>query len=61
MFDVHKVMQVMSEILSDRYDMKITMTAVPKDVLKGLKLLPQPKSAPDVAAFGAALKKEVRA
>lgn len=30
MFDVHKVMQVMSEILSDRYDMKITMTAVPK-------------------------------
>lgn len=31
MFDVHKVMQVMSEILSDRYDMKITMTAVPKE------------------------------
>lgn len=30
MFDVQKVMQVMSEILSDRYDMKITMTAVPK-------------------------------
>lgn len=31
MFDVHKVMQVMSEILSDRYDMKITMTAIPKE------------------------------
>lgn len=31
MFDVNKVMQVMSEILSDRYDMKITLTAVPKE------------------------------
>lgn len=31
MFDVHKVMQVMSEILSDCYDMKITMTAIPKE------------------------------
>lgn len=31
MFDVHKVMQVMSEILSDRYGMKITMTAIPKE------------------------------
>ena len=31
MFDVNKVMQVMSEILSDKYDMKITLTAVPKD------------------------------
>ena len=31
MFDIQKLMQVMSEILSDRYDMKITMTAVPKN------------------------------
>ena len=31
MFDVHIVMQVMSEILSDRYGMKITMTAIPKE------------------------------
>lgn len=31
MFNVEKLMQVMSEILSDRYDMKITMTAVPKE------------------------------
>lgn len=31
MFDVHKVMQVMSEILSDKYGMKITLTAVPKE------------------------------
>lgn len=31
MFDVERLMKVLSEILSDRYDMKITMTAVPKD------------------------------
>lgn len=31
MFDIEKLMKVMSEILSDRYDAKITMTAVPKD------------------------------
>ena len=31
MFDVNKVMQVMSEILSDKYDMKITLTAVPQE------------------------------
>lgn len=31
MFDVNRVMQVMSEILSDKYDMKITLTAVPKE------------------------------
>ena len=31
MFDVNKVMQVISEILSDKYDMKITLTAVPKE------------------------------
>lgn len=30
MFDVDKVMKVMSEILSDKYGVKITMTAVPK-------------------------------
>lgn len=31
MFDVDRLMKVMSEILSDKYDMKITMTAVPKE------------------------------
>lgn len=31
MFDVNRLMQVMSEILSDKYNAKITMTAVPKD------------------------------
>lgn len=31
MFDIDKVMKVMSEILSDKYDAKITLTAVPKD------------------------------
>lgn len=31
MFDVDRLMQVMSEILSDKYGCKITMTAVPKD------------------------------
>lgn len=31
MFDVDRLMKVMSEILSDRYDCKITMTAIPKD------------------------------
>lgn len=31
MFDVERLMQVMSEILSDKYGVKVTMTAVPKD------------------------------
>lgn len=31
MFDVDRLMQVMSEILSDVYGCKITMTAVKKD------------------------------
>lgn len=31
MFDIEKLMQVMSEILSDKYDMKITISAVPKE------------------------------
>lgn len=31
MFDIDRLMQVLSEILSDRYDCKITLTAVPKD------------------------------
>lgn len=31
MFDIQKLMKVMSEILSDKYDMKITMTAVPRE------------------------------
>ena len=31
MFDIQKLMQVMSEIFSDMYDMKITLTAVPKN------------------------------
>lgn len=30
MFDVNKLMQVMSEILSDKYGVKITMRAIPK-------------------------------
>ena len=34
MFDVDRLMKVMSEILSDKYDAKITLTAVPKDQLK---------------------------
>lgn len=34
MFDVHRVMEVMSEILSDKYGLKITLTAVPKDQQK---------------------------
>jgi len=31
MFDVDRLMKVMSEILSDKYDVKITLTAVPKE------------------------------
>lgn len=31
MFDIDRLMKVMSEILSDRYGVKVTMTAVPKD------------------------------
>lgn len=31
MFDIERVMKVMSEILSDKYDLKITLTAVPKE------------------------------
>lgn len=31
MFDVEKVMKIMSEILSDKYGVKITLTAVPKE------------------------------
>ena len=31
MFDIDRVMQVMSEILSDMYDCKVTLTAIPKD------------------------------
>lgn len=31
MFDIERLMKVMSEILSDKYDAKITLTAVPKD------------------------------
>ena len=31
MFDIQKVMQVMSEILSDKFDLEITLTAVPKE------------------------------
>lgn len=30
MFNIDRLMQVMSEILSDKYDAKITLTAVPK-------------------------------
>lgn len=31
MFNIDRLMQVMSEILSDKYDAKITLTAVPRD------------------------------
>ena len=31
MFDIERLMKVLSEILSDKYDMKITLTAIPKD------------------------------
>ena len=31
MFDVDRVLKVLSEILSDKYDCKITLRAVPKD------------------------------
>ena len=31
MFDIEKLMQVMSEILSDKYDMQITMRATLKE------------------------------
>ena len=31
MFDSDRLMKVMSEILSDMYDCKITLTAIPKD------------------------------
>ena len=31
MFDVERLMKVMSEILSDKYDAKITLKAVPKE------------------------------
>lgn len=30
MFDVNRVMQVMSEILSDKYGLEITLRAIPK-------------------------------
>lgn len=49
MFDVHKVMQVMSEILSDRYDMKITMTAIPKEEATQEALLVTVKPVPPAA------------
>lgn len=31
MFDIDRLMEVMSQILSDLYDCKITMKAIPKD------------------------------
>ena len=31
MFDVQRLMEVMSEILSDKYGVNVTMTAVPKE------------------------------
>ncbi len=36
MFDIERLMKVMSEILSDKYGMKITMTAVPKESEKAV-------------------------
>lgn len=35
MFDIDRLMKVMSEILSDMYDCKITLTAIPKDQAAG--------------------------
>jgi len=34
MFDIDRVMKVMSEILSDLYGAKITLTAIPKGKVK---------------------------
>lgn len=31
MFDVQRLLEVMSEILSDKYGVKVTMTATPKE------------------------------
>lgn len=31
MFDIERLMQVLSEILSDKYGCKVTLTAIPKD------------------------------
>lgn len=31
MFDVQRLMEVMAEILSDKYGVKVTMTAVPRE------------------------------
>lgn len=31
MFDIDRLMQVLSEILSDKYGCKVTLTAIPKD------------------------------
>lgn len=31
MFDIDRLMKVLSEILSDKYGCKVTLTAVPKD------------------------------
>ncbi len=31
MFDVHRVAEVLSEILSDKYGVKITITVIPKE------------------------------
>lgn len=35
MFDVNRLLEVMSEILSDKYGCKVTMTAVPKEKKDG--------------------------
>ena len=32
MFDIPRLMQVLSEIFSDKYGCKITLTAIPKDM-----------------------------
>ncbi len=31
MFDIERLMQVLSEILSDKYGCKVTLTAIPKN------------------------------
>ena len=44
MFNIDRLMKVMSEILSDQYDCKITLTAVPKDQDDAIKQDECPKA-----------------
>lgn len=44
MFDVNRVLQVMSEIFSDKYGVKITLKAVSKESKDGLEVTEQAKA-----------------